>query len=129
MTSRNVALLALTVMLSACADCGSNPKAQALARGLSEQRLSQLFDDLESHAAGHYQAPVHMDRRTGIPAPFQDLEPRSIAIDGSTAVVHLSGCVDDKVLLVARGVGHANQRKIVLLPGEEGLPTTLWEPR
>lgn len=126
---RSSTLIALTALLAACGACGSNEDAIASARGLSQPRLAQLFRDLQSLDAVSGRHRVHLDAGTGIPDAFHDLAPKSIVIDGQIARVHLSGCADDKVLLVAKGLGMSGDKQIALLPGEAHDAQMLWRSR
>lgn len=92
-------LIALTALLAGCGACGSNEEAIASARSLSQPRLAQLF---------------------------RDLAPQSIAIDGHIARVHLSGCADDKALLIATGLDRRGREEITLRPGEAKDALMLW---
>ncbi len=77
-------------------------------------------------ARGFAQGRVHLDADTGIPDAFRDLAAQSIVIDGHIARVHLSGCADDKVLLIATGLDKRGREQIVLLPGEAKDARVLW---
>lgn len=128
-SSRNAlrgAVLALTALLAACSSCGSNEDAIASARSLSQPTLAQLFRDLQALDTASGQHRAHLDAGTGIPDVFRDLAPQSIAIDGHTARVHLSGCADDKVLLIATGLDKRGREQIVLLPGEAKDARVIW---
>ena len=120
------AILALTALLAACGPCGSNEDAIASARSLSQPRLAQLFRDLQALDIASGQHRAHLDADTGIPDAFRDLAPQSIVIDGHTARVHLSGCADDKVLLVATGLDKRGREEIMLLPGEAKDALVIW---
>lgn len=120
------AVLALTAPLAACSSCGSNEDAIASARSLSQPTLAQLFRDLQALDTASGQHRAHLDAGTGIPDVFRDLAPQSIAIDGHTARVHLSGCADDKVLLIATGLDKRGREQIVLLPGEAKDARVIW---
>lgn len=122
----NWMLVAMTALLAACGSCGSNAEAIASARNLSQPRLARLFRDLQALDTHSRQGRMHLDARTGIPDAFRDLNPQSIAIDGHTARVHLSGCADDKVLLIARGLDKRGREEIALLPGEAKNILILW---
>lgn len=126
MRSRRSILVAMTALLAACDSCGSNADAIASARSLSQPRFAQLFRDLQSLGTASGQHRVHFDASTGIPDAFRDLAPHSIAIDGHTARVHLSGCADDKVLLIAKGLDKHGREEITLLPGEAKNSRVLW---
>lgn len=126
MRSRRSILVALTALLATCGSCGSNADAVVSARSLSQPRLAQLFRDLQSLGTASVQHRVHFDAGTGIPDAFRDLAPRSITIDGHTARVHLSGCADDKVLLIAKGLDKHGREQITLLPGEAKDTLVLW---
>lgn len=120
------AMLELTALLAACSSCGSNEDAIASARSLSQSRLAQLFRDLQALDIASGQHRAHLDADTGIPDAFRDLAPQSIMIDGHTARVHLSGCADDKVLLIATGLDKRGRKQIALLPGEAKDACVLW---
>jgi len=123
----NPTVVALTALLAACSSCGSNDDAVAFAHSLSQPRLTQLFRDLEKLSSTTGQDRLHIDTRTGIPDAFKDLDPQSIVIDGHTARVHLTGCVDDKVLLVVKGIRDRGRKEITLLPGESKGAVRLWK--
>ncbi len=126
---RNPILIALTALLTACGSCGSNDDAVALARSLSQARLAQLFREVQSLRPAADLGRTHIDIRAGMPDTFKYLDPQSITItiDARTARVHLSGCADDKVLLVVKGIGNNDRKKIVLLPGESKDASVLWQ--
>lgn len=126
MRFRHPLLVALTAVLAACGFCGSNEEAIASARDLSQPRLARFFRDLRAIDAASGQHRVHLDAGTGVPDAFRDLAPQSIAIDGHTARVHLSGCADDKVLLIATGLDGRGREQITLLPGEAKDAHVLW---
>ncbi len=126
MQSRSLAIVALTALLAACGSCGSNEDAIALSRGLSQPMLAKLFIDLQALSTAAGQDRVHIDARTRMPDAFSDLDPQSIVIDGHTARMHLSGCADDKVLLVVKGIGNSGRKEIALLPGEAKGAVVLW---
>lgn len=116
----------LAIGLAACG-CGGNEEAIATARQLPQERLARLHADLASlKTPDDVPAGVwHVVR--DIPAEFSDLHPRELLLDGRSARVHLSGCVDDKVMLVATGLDGRGQRLIRLLPGEDdGGAIVLW---
>lgn len=69
---------------------------------------------------------MYLDAGTGIPDAFRDLAPQSIAIDGHIARVHLSGCADDKALLIATGLDKRGREEITLRPGEAKDALMLW---
>lgn len=117
---RPLALLATCLALSACAlACGSNSEAIARARALPPARLAQLANDLaalpDSFDAGH-------DR---IPAAFGDLRPVRVQARGGGKLVHLSGCFDDRVLLVLQ-TASGRQRQLHLHDGNSHKVEVLW---
>ena len=126
MNPRQLMIFALSALLAACGSCGSNEDAIASARGLSQSRLAQLFRDLQALDTASGPHRVHLDASSGIPDAFRDLAPQSIAIDGHIARVHLSGCADDKVLLIAKGLDKRGREEIMLLPGEAKDALVLW---
>ena len=77
--------------------------------------------------ADAHQGRIHIDARSGIPDVFKDLDPQYISSDGQRARLHLSGCGDDKVLLVVEGLGDGEGKKITLLPGEAARAILLWK--
>jgi len=123
----NLMIIALCALLAACDSCGSNEDAVVLARSLSQPRLAQLFRDVETLSPAAGQDRIRMDIRSGIPDVFKDINPQSIVIDGHTARMHLSGCADDKVLLVVKGIGNNGRKQIALLPGEVKGAVLLWK--
>lgn len=122
-------VIALTVLLAACSACGDNEDAITSARGLSQARLAHVFRDLQSLDAASGQHRLHLDAGTGIPDAFHDLAPQSITIDGHIARVHLSGCADDKVILIAKGLDNSRDKEITLLAGETEGAQMLWRSR
>ncbi len=120
------AILALSALLAACGSCGSNEDAIVSARSLSQPRLAQLFRDLQALDTAFGQHRAHLDAGTGIPDAFRDLAAQSIVIDGHIARVHLSGCADDKVLLIAKSLDKRGREEIMLLPGEAKDARVLW---
>lgn len=122
-------VIALTALLAACSACGDNEDAITSARGLSQPRLARFFRDLQSLDAASGQHRLHLDAGTGIPDAFHDLAPQSITIDGHIARVHLSGCADDKVILIAKGLDNSRDKEIMLLAGETEGAQMLWRSR
>lgn len=98
-----------------------------MARSMSQPGLAQLFRDMQTLNPPAGQGPIFLDARSGIPDAFKDLDPQSITSDGVTARVHLSGCADDKVLLIVKGIDNSGRKKITLLPGEAKDPVLLWQ--
>jgi hypothetical protein len=127
MHRNHLTLVALAAFLSACGPCGSNDDAVSLARGLSQQRLADLFQDIQSLNPDAGQGQLYIDTRTNVHDAFKDLDPQSITTDGYMARVHLSGCVDDKVLLIVKGLDERGGKEITLLPGEARDPVVLWQ--
>ena len=126
MRLRILTIVVVASLLAACGSCGSNEEAVALARSLSQQRLAKLFSDVQAlDLAG--QPQLYIDTRTNTPSAFADLQVQSIASDGHTARLHLSGCVDDKVLLVIKGLGSSGRKQVSLLPGEAKSSVVLWQ--
>ncbi len=126
MRFRRSLLIALAALLAACGACGSNAEAIASARSLSPPRLAQLFRDLQALDTASGRHRLHFDADTGVPDAFRDLAPQSIAIDGHIARVHLSGCADAKVLLIATGLDKRSRKEITLRPGEAKDALMLW---
>ncbi len=110
-----VALLAIS--LTACG-CGGNEEATAAARALSQERLAKLHADLARLRTPDDLPSGQWHAMKDIPAEFSDLHPRELLFDGRSARVHLSGCVDDKVMLVATGLDGNGRRLIRPLPAE-----------
>ena len=124
---RNLTMFALLALLSACG-CGSNEDAVAMVQALSPNRLDQLAADLILAEASS-SASKQFDERTGIPGAFQDLHPTKIVVDPvAGSRVYLSGCVDDKALIVMRSLG-SGQHMMVLLPGEYQKEIVLWQSK
>ena len=124
---KHLIVVALAALLGACGSCGSNEEAVALARGLSQERLAQLFLDVQALRPNAGQVDIYIDTRSDSPIAFKDLQPQSIISDGYRARVHLSGCGDDKVYLMIRGIDGAGRKEITLLPGETKDPVLLWQ--
>lgn len=122
-------VIALTALLAACSACGDNEGAIRSASSLSQARLARFFRDLQSLDTASGQHRLHLDAGTGIPDTFHDLAPQSITIDGHIARVHLSGCADDKVILIAKGLDNSRDKEITLLAGEAQGAQTLWRSR
>lgn len=122
-------VIALTAVLAACGACGDNEDAIRSASSLSQARLARFFRDLQSVDTASGQHRLHLDAGTGIPDAFHDLAPQSITIDGHIARVHLSGCADDKVILIAKGFDNSRDKEITLLAGEAQGAQTLWRSR
>ena len=92
-----------------------------MARGLSPHRLSQLARNVDA-----LPPDASFGSQSSIPEPFEDLRPRSIVARGSAVMVHLSGCFDDKTVLIVDRGGNG-LREIVLIPGEVAQPEVLWQ--
>ena len=121
-----LAALPFFLLLSACSICGNNNAAIATARSLSPERLERLAADLSAFSAEKDRKIL--DSRNGIPPAFSDLRPEAIMVGSSVNGVHLSGCADDKVLIILKTQSGGKQQ-LVLLPGEAKDPVLLWRSR
>lgn len=128
MRDMRTAVVALLAMVLAACGCGGNEEAIATARALSQERLAKLHADLARLKTPDDVQPGVWHTVKDIPADFSDLHPRALLIDGRSAHVYLSGCVDDKVMLVATGVDGSGPQRVRLLPGEDEVGAiVLWE--
>ena len=127
MRSRVSATVLLALLLSACGSCGSKEEALALAKGLSQERLAQLYQDMEELGLGS--PDMKFLDGADVPAAFSDLRPMGIILDGSRGRIHLAGCGDDKVTLLVQPRTLDGGKDIVLLPGETMDPVVLWQSR
>ncbi|CAN7564366.1 hypothetical protein LJR143_003946 [Pseudoxanthomonas sp. LjRoot143] len=118
------------MLLVACG-CGDNEKAVASARALTQARLTKLHADLARLETPADLPPGQWHAVKDIPVEFSDLHPRELLVDGRSARIYLSGCVDDKIMLVATGMDGSESRRIRLLPREDaGAAIVLWtDPR
>jgi hypothetical protein len=124
---RLLILLAALLSLIGCDSCGSNSESAAFAKGLSQQRLAQLYrDTADLDLASSSNVRLFKDGKSAIPDQFKYLKPQSIVSDGSIARIHLSGCVDDKVLLIVQGLDGKGHKEITLVPGEAQASIVLW---
>ncbi len=114
------------LLLSACSICGDNDAAIAKARSLSLERLQRLAADLSAFYKEKDQQIF--DSRSGIPPQFTDLHPVAVMVGSSRTGVHLSGCADDKVLIILKTQAGGRQ-ELVLLPGEAKDQVLLWRSR
>ena len=64
-----------------------------------------------------------------IPRSIADLRPRSLTLTDRMAIVHLSGCMDDKVSLNVLGLDSKQKGEVVLDPGEVKDPIVLWSEK
>jgi hypothetical protein len=119
-----LAPLVAALLLSACM-CGGNRETVALVQSLSLPRLEQLHRDLTALQAAYPNTVKTFDRATGIPSAFADLHPEAVVIDPVMTRIHLSGCVDDKVMILLRDFGKEDQ-ELVLLKGEAQGEVVLW---
>ena len=127
MQGARTAVAALLAMVLAACGCGGNEEAVATALQLPRERLVKLHADLARLETPGDVPPGVWHTLKDIPAEFSDLHPRELLVDGRSARVYLSGCVDDKVMLVATGLDGSGQRLIRLLPGEgDGGAIVLW---
>jgi len=111
--------------------CGSNEEAVSMARGLPQQRLARLFDDMRAMrpAQGYMPMIVAYGNGKEIPRSIADLRPRSLTLTDRMAIVHLSGCMDDKVSLNVLGLDSKQKGEVVLDPGEVKDPIVLWSEK
>lgn len=124
--ARTTIVVVLAMVLVACG-CRGNEEAIVTARALSHERLASLHADLARLQVPDDVPTGHWYTVKDIPAEFSDLHPRELLVDGRSARVYLSGCVDDKVMLVATGMDGNGPRLVRLLPGEdEGGAIVLW---
>ncbi|QDQ74641.1 hypothetical protein FNZ56_12480 [Pseudoluteimonas lycopersici] len=107
--------------------CGSNEEAVSMARGLSQQRLTRLFDDMRAMSRSQGLAPRFLIFEDGrkVPPSIADLHPRGLTLRDGVAIIHLSGCVDDKVSLRI-GPDSKGKGGISLEPAEAKDPVVLW---
>ena len=118
--------IAFLVLLVLAGCCGDNQAATARARGLSQQRLSQLYSQVGTLRESGRTSLTAAD----IPVELADLKPEGVYFHDSTVWIHLSGCVDDKVYLFLHGYGEElSSRSIVLSLGESKPQELLWQPR
>ena len=119
MFSRTVMLFILALSLSSCC---SNDAAVAMAYSLSQERLAKLALDIDTLEQKNY-----FTSSKNIPSEFQDINPTGIRFFGKAVIIHLSGCFDDKALLIVDGVRGNGRKTIELLPGERQEPVLLWQ--
>lgn len=126
---RTIASALLLLALAGCG-CFSNDEAIAFAKGLSQERLAQLHDQMSAlRQRRDSYGMLHYDAESGIPAPFKDIPAREIVIGDGFNRIHLSGCFDDKVVLKFDGLDGTAPAKIVLLPGEAESEIVLWRAK
>ncbi|MFT3896842.1 MAG: hypothetical protein QM719_03990 [Thermomonas sp.] len=108
--------------------CGSNEQAVAMARDLSQQRLGQLFADMQGMSQSNGTSPHFLIFEDGkkVPRAIADLHPRALTLRDGSAIVYLSGCMDDKASLRVLGLDSKRKAEIVLDPGETKDPIVLW---
>ena len=127
---RLLILLLACLTLIGCGGCGSNSDSIALAKSLSQPRLAQLYQDAAALDLAHSgSARLFKDGKSGIPADFKDLNPKSVITDGLTARIHMAGCVDDKVMLFVNGLDGKGSKEITLVPGEAQDAVILWQSK
>ena len=127
MRSRTFATALLALLPSACESCGSKEEALALAKSLSQERLTQLYQDMEELGLGS--PDMKFLDGADQSAAFSDLRPMGIVLDGGRGRIHLAGCGDDKVTLLVQPRTVHGGKDIVLLPGGTMDPVVLWQSR
>ncbi len=121
------AFLALVLSTSSCFDCGSNQETVERIEALSPQRIEKLAADMKALAASASADPNGIrsyDEKTGIPPEFSDLKPRGIRVSAPSVSMHLSGCVDDKAMVILSDTG--DEQWLTLHRGEAKEPKMLW---
>lgn len=99
---------------------GSNEEAVSMVRGLSQQRLAQLFVDVRAMSRSQGLMPHFFIFKDGKIVPFSiaDLHPRGLTLRDGKAIVYLYGCMDNKVSLRVSGLDSKRKGQVVLDPGE-----------
>lgn len=78
---------------------------------------------------GYMPLIVVYENEKEIPRSIVDLHPRSLTLTDRMAIVHLSGCMDDKVSLSVLGLDSKQKGEVILDPGEVKDPVVLWTER
>src|SRR5690349_7558188 len=120
-TMRLAVLLCLSAFLTAC--CSAEQGAER-ARALSQDELAKVYSTVEKA----YRAKrVRGLTREPVSPELAKLQPEGVLDFGSTVLIHLSGCVDDKSYLHVEGLGKPQgEHRIVLAPGERLDSEQLW---
>jgi hypothetical protein len=119
----------ISAMLAGCG-CAGNEAAIESMRALSKVRLAALYRDVQimDEARKGLGSITMSFPRDPVPPQIADLKPKSLEVDGDLSRLDISGCMDDKVLLLFEGLESKGRRKkIVLTLGEGKGSEILWE--
>lgn len=109
--------------------CDNQDQAAAMARGLSQARLTRLYDETRAIASKKPAwTRVLYEAGESMPKEWRDLQPFSVEIDadGTRARFHLAGCFDDKTVLLITAMDDSSRARITLVAGEWQPEETLW---
>ncbi len=118
--------------------CDSGSKSVRMARALSQERLSSLYDQMKSlrreiiAEGDHIQAKEHIGfEGAAIPPEFLDLKPRKVRPCNHIPNMMLEGCFDEFVYLKFFGIGEESDYgdhspRIELRYANDAGPEILW---
>ncbi|WP_144436632.1 hypothetical protein [Lysobacter antibioticus] len=127
--SRALFHLGLVFLLAGCW-CGGNEDAIRAMRALPDERLAELYQYIESVDARRKNLdPISMDfPGNPVPKKISDLNPKYLRVGGGKALIHISGCVDDKIDLYFNGLNSPDGKKTISLAlGDHKGLEILWE--
>ena len=120
----------LALLIASCG-CGGNEDAAALVRTLPQNQLEQLFRDVAALDRNRdpSRPAIFSEEKDNIPSSLAFLRPKFVSINGDMTRIHLSGCVDDKVDLMFRGIDGKHPPEVNLSPGERKPLEVVWQSR
>lgn len=108
------------------ADCGDNAVTAAAMRAIPAERWERLYDDTRKFVKLHGRLAQVSIRKRGLPDFVADLKPEGMSLFG-TPMLHMSGCMDNKVVLLIDAVARDDGNPTVsMIPGELQAPEILW---
>ena len=88
--------------------------------------LERLYDDTRRFVKLHGRLAQVSIRKRGLPDFVADLKPEGMSLFG-TPMLHMSGCMDNKVVLLIDAVARDDGNPTVsMIPGELQAPEILW---
>ncbi len=116
------------ILMGESRGCGKDSEAAEYARSLSQDRLAQLYNDMEIYYSQRKSSheDIHMYNKEQIPETFSDLEVTRIS--PSRAHIMVEGCFDNYMYMYFNGIENSSDKKeIILSYGEfETITEILW---
>lgn len=110
--------------------CDKDSDAANYARSLSEERLTELYRDMErmyKMDEGPYEGYTSFDKQ-GLPKEFSDLKIKRVRPKQTSIMVE--GCFDHYMYMYFKGISNAEPKQIILRYGEHPIGMeVLWPKR